>query len=145
VDEREVDEQQPQDYEDQVGAEADAIAERTGDERRRDDREHHLIRDEHQHRDLSVPVGRARCDAGQEGHVEVADDPAFASAEAEREAHGVPDDRRDAHRDEALDHDRQHVLAADETSVEESEARRHEHDEAGRNEHETGIAGVEAF
>ena len=70
-------------------------------------------------------------------------DPVRAAAEAQRVADEPPQDGRDAHRDEALDHDRQRVLAADEPAVEEGEPRRHEHHQARGEEHEAGVRAVD--
>jgi len=61
VDEREVDEQLPGDKEDQVRLERDPVRERTGDQRRRDDREHHLVSDEDDQRDVVGTDGRTPC------------------------------------------------------------------------------------
>ena len=54
VDEGEVDEQQPANEEDQVGAEPHAVGERAGDQGRGDDGEHHLVREEHEVRNRWV-------------------------------------------------------------------------------------------
>ena len=127
-----------------VGLEGHAIGEGAGDERRRDDGEHHLVGDEDHGRNGVVrPGGRRQVDAAQADIVEIADDAVPVAAEAERVAVQVPDDRGPAHGDEALDHDGQNVLAADQPAVEKGEARRHQHDQAGAQNHEAGITGVE--
>ena len=63
-----------------------------------------------------------------------------AAAEAQRVADQPPQHRRDAHRDEALDHDRERVLSPDQPAVEEGEARRHQHHQARGKKHEPGVA-----
>jgi len=68
---------------------------------------------------------------------------AFAAAEAEGIAIGVPEDGGHAHGDKALDHDGQDIFAADESAVKKSQPGGHEHDEAGGDQHESGISGVE--
>ena len=144
MDEREVDQQQPARQEQHVGLECDAVGEGAGDEGRRDDREHHLVGDEHDRRDRVVE-GRRRLerDAAQERQVEIADDAALAAAEAQRVADNHPEDCRPAHRDVALDHDSEHVATAHEPAVEEGQARGHQHHQAAAEQHECGVAGIE--
>ena len=68
-----VDEDQPGREEEHVGLEPDAIREGAGDEGRRDDREHHLVAEEHEERDRVVGRGRSgQRDAVQERPMEVA-------------------------------------------------------------------------
>src|SRR6185436_21001913 len=74
-----------------------------------------------------------------------ADDSAGVTREAQRVADREPDDRRPAHRDEALHHDREHVLPADEPAVEERQPWRHEHHQARAQQHEAGVAGIESW
>ena len=67
--------------------------------------------------------------AFQQDPGEVADDPAARVAgEGERVADEHPEHGHDAHRDEALQHDREEVLPSDQTAVEEGQARCHHHD-----------------
>src|ERR1043166_7955685 len=120
------------------------VRERPGDERRRDDREHHLVGDVHDERNAVVGRGGHEIDAAHERHVEVADHAPDVAREAERIAAHEPHHGRPTERDEALDHDREHVLAADEPAVEEREPGRHEHHQAAAEQHERGIAGVES-
>ena len=150
VDEREVDEQQPGRQEYPVGLERHPVRKRAGDERGRDDREHHLVRAEDDERDRVVRRrGHRRGDAAEERPVEVSDDPAEVGpgleipAEAHRESAQPPQHRRPAHRHEALDHDREDVLASHEAAVEEREAWGHQHDQAGAQDHEPRVTGVE--
>ena len=150
VDEREVDAEQPRRQEEHVGLERHAVREGAGDQRRRDDREHHLVGAEDDHRDRRIDRRRhVERDAAQERPVEIADDAAEVgavlerAAEAHREAADPPEHRRPPHRHEALDHDREHVLAADQPAIEERQAGRHQHDEAAAEQHEAGVARVE--
>ena len=146
VDEGEVDEEQPEREEDQVGLEADAVGEGPGDQRGGDDREHHLEDHEDQH-------GNGRVGgAGVVGEMprsmtwsRLPMMPPTIAGEAERVANGVPEDGRPAHRDEALDHDGDDVLAADQAAVEERQRRRHQQDERARHQHERGVSGVEMW
>ena len=54
VDEGEVDKDQPSGQEEHIRLKRDAIGERPGNEGRGDDREHHLICDEHDKRDAAI-------------------------------------------------------------------------------------------
>ena len=139
VHERVVDRELPDDEEEQIRLEGDAVREGAGDQRRRDDREHHLVGDQHGERNLRGRIDRVDGDAPQERVVEVPVDPVRAAAEAERVADEPPQDGGDPHRGEALDHDRQRVGAADKPTVEEGEPRRHQHHQARGEEHEARI------
>jgi hypothetical protein len=85
VDEREVDEQSPPNQEHQIRLESHSVGERPADKRRRYDREHHLISNEHIH----WYVGASRyvtefgvwCHAMEERHVQIAIDTSMSSAE----------------------------------------------------------------
>ena len=141
--EGEIDEEEPQRQEGHIGFEGHPVGESAGDERRGDDREHHLIGDMHEERDARRGRGRCQGHAMQEGHVQIADDPADIAGEAERIADREPDHRGPAHGDEGLHHDGEHVLAADQPAVEEGQPGRHQHHQAAAQDHETGIAGIE--
>ena len=143
VHERVVDGELPDDEEDQIGLERNAVRERAGDQRGRDDREHHLIGDQHDERDPRRRVQRVHADVAQEREVEVAVDAVSAAAEAERIANEPPEGRGDAHRGEALDHDRKRVRAADESAVEEREPGCHQHHEARGEQHEARVRSIE--
>ena len=131
VDEREVDQDQPRGQKQHVGLEGDAVGERAGDQRRRDDGEHHLVGAEDDHRDRVVRRRRGERDAAQARPVQVADDAEkiraalLIAGETEREAEGPPQHRGPAHRDEALHHDGEHVLSSDEPAIKEGQPRRH--------------------
>ena len=144
MDGRKIDEKQPDRQEHHIRPEPDPVGEGARDQGRGDDREHHLIGDEHQERDI---VGgredRLGRHAAQEGHLEVPDDAPDVAGEAHGIADREPDDRGPAHGHEALDHDRQHVFPADQAAVKEGQARRHEHDQTGRHQHESRVARVE--
>ena len=143
VDKREVDEQLPRDEEDQIRLERDPVREGAGDQGRRDDREHHLVRDEDDQRDVRRAEHRKRTNAAQERLVEVAVDSAVTTAEAERISDRPPQDRRDAHRGEALHHYRERVRPADKATVEKGKARGHQHHQARRDQHEARVRRVE--
>ena len=143
VHERVVDGELPHDEEQQVRLEGHPVRERARDQRRCDDREHHLVGDQHDERDAGRLVQRVHADVAQERQMEVAVDPIRPAVEAERVADRPPEHGRDPHRREALDHDRQDVRAADEPAVEEREPRRHQHHEARSDEHESGVCSVE--
>jgi hypothetical protein len=142
VHEGEVDEQEPARQKQHVGLERDAVREGSGDERRSDDREHHLVGAEHDQGNRIVGRGRVQVHMTQESHVHVADDRARA-AEAHRESTQPPQHRGPTQGHEALHHDRQDILPAHQPAVEESQAGRHEHDQAAAQQHEPGIAGIE--
>ena len=114
-----------------------------GDQRGSDDREHHLVGDQHDERDPRRRVHREWADVAQEREVEVAVDPVGAAAEAERIADQPPEHRRDPHRGEALDHDRERVRPPDESAVEEREPRRHQHHQTRCEKHEAGVRSVD--
>ncbi len=73
-----VDQHDPEAHEPGPGAEAHAIRDGTGDQRRCDDGERHLERHEGEHRQTGVVEV---CQVPQADEVEVADDPSAASAE----------------------------------------------------------------
>lgn len=150
VAEGEIDAEQPDNKEEQVCREANAIGEGTGDQCRCNDCEHHLVHEERIERDVRITRERVRqVDAVQEHQIEVADDPPDVRtlrqrpAEAHRIADGEPDHRGYTQGNKALDHDCQNIFPTDQTAIEKSEPRRHQHDEAGTDQHEAGIAGVE--
>ena len=144
VDEGDVDQQAPEHEEDEVRLEADAVGESAGDQRGGDDGEHQLEEEEGEEGNRGgVGVAGREADVLQAKVVEIADQPPVVAAVGEAEADEDPEDRDDAHRDEALHHDGQDVLVADESAVEEGQARRHEQDERGAEEDEGGVTGVE--
>ena len=94
VGERVVDEGRPEHGEQQEGRELHALGEGAGDQRRRDDGEHHLEQHEHLMRDrLRVRVEGLDADAAQADPVEAADDAALVRAEGEAVAPQHPLDR----------------------------------------------------
>ena len=148
---REIHQQQPRHEKEQIRLEGHTIREGAGNECGRDLGEHHLIRHEDDQRNRRRPGERCGgVDTLEEGEVEVSDDAAdvrirraaVAAAEGHRIATHHPQHGRHAHRNEALQHDRQHVFPSDESPVEEGKPRRHEHDEARRHEHERDVASV---
>ena len=125
VGERGVDEDRPQDREQDEGAEALALGEGAGDQRRRDRREHQLERREQHERDRrGVDRRRLETDAVEHREVEAADEPEPADVRPEREgeADDHPHDADEGQPEEAVHDRRQHVLAADEAAVEQREA-----------------------
>ena len=143
VDEGDVDDDAPEHQEPEIALELDAVGEGAGDERRRDDGEHLLIDEVRLRGDGRCPWPRVVADVHERGPTEVADKTSDVAREGERVAEEHPDGGHDAHRDEALHHDRQEVLAADQPPVEECEPRRHEHDEGGAHEDEGRVARVD--
>jgi hypothetical protein len=119
---RVVDEQLPHDQEHEERLERDAVRERARDQCRSDDREHHLVGDQHHQRDVRRRIHRRGRDVAQEGNVEVAVDAVRSAAEAQRVADQPPHDGGDGQRGEALDHDRERVRPPHQPAVEEREA-----------------------
>ncbi|EMP78607.1 PilL protein [Burkholderia pseudomallei MSHR1043] len=152
VRDRHVDDQRPQRHEDEHRREFHPVGERAADERRRDDRERHLVDEVDRFRDRRREMAdgeRRRLVAvdvvhpGQE-HAREAADEAVARREREAVADHRPEDRDQRGDREALHHGREHVLLADHAAVEEREARdRHEQHERGRREHPRGVARVD--
>ncbi len=141
--ERVVDSELPDDEEEQVCLERHPVRECACDERGCDDREHHLVGDQHDEWDAGGLIERVNTDVAQERQMEVAVDPIRSAVEAERVADRPPEHGRDPHRREALDHDRQGVRAADEPAVEEREPGCHQHHQARGKKHESGVCSVE--
>ena len=111
-----------------------ALGERARDERRRDDREHHLEGHEDLVRDrLGVGIERLHPDTPKSDPLQSADDAAFIRAERQAVAPEDPLDRDDRHDDEALHQRAERVLLTHHPAVEEREPRgRHqEHQRAG--------------
>jgi len=143
VHEGEIDQEKPQREEHHIGLEGDPVGERAGDQRRRNDREHHLIGDMYQQRNARRRRRRRKRNAVQERHVEIADDAAGTAGEAQRITHGEPDDGGPAHRHEGLHHDGQNVPPAHQAAVKERQSRSHQHHQAAAKQHKAGIAGID--
>ena len=75
VNEGEVHQQQPTGQEDHVGVESDPVGKRAGDQGRRDDGEHHLVRDEDDDGNGIVHGGRhVERHSVKKRHIEITDD-----------------------------------------------------------------------
>jgi hypothetical protein len=136
VGDRPVDQHQPHGDEHRVGRELEAVGGRPGDQRRRDDRERHLVRAEQHERNgqgrKELVGGGTDAHVFQEGVVEVADHAGVAGiAEGQAEHDHRPEDGQQAHGEEVLHQHRQHVLRPDHASIEEGQARRHEQHQGG--------------
>ena len=145
---RGVDEDEPETDEQCVGLELEAIGGGTGDERRRDHGEGHLIRAEEHERDGQAHGGRTGIggDVTHPGEIEIADDTAVTEvAEGQRERDGDPDDGHEPHGEEVLHEHAEHVLGSNHAAVEEGQTGRHEQDESGRDQHPGGIATIDHF
>ena len=121
---RVVDDGGPQHGEEQERAEPHALREGPDDERRGDDREHHLVDHEELVRDGGRVVGVGRQPHPvQPGPAQPADDAPVVGPErqAVAERHPLQTDDRDEH--QALHHDGQHVLAPHQPAVEEGQTR----------------------
>jgi len=141
VGEGNVDHQEPDGSERQIGAEAHALGEGAEHQRGGDDGEHALEHDEHVGGDRSGERGRS--DPGEEHHAGVADE-TVAFAERQTVARDHPQNADEARGDETLHQDREDVLAANQPSVEEREPgqRHHEHQRRAR-QHPGGVTGVQ--
>ena len=131
--------------EQQVAGEVDALGERPGDQRRRDDRELQLEQREQQQRDRRRQrrMRRAADAVEHEEGERVADQPVVAVAEREAEADHHPQHRDDAERDDALEHRGDDVLEADHAAVEERQAGRHQEDERRGGQHPGDVARID--
>ena len=137
-----VDKERPEHGEEHHCAELHALCEGTGDQRRRDDGEHHLV--DH------VGLGRKGrvCEIGlganadQKGVMQAADE-AGARIESQAVAQQGPGDADDGHHGEALHHGAQHVFLAYEAAVEQRQARPgHHEDQRGADQHPGVIGGI---
>ena len=134
VAQRVVDQQAPEGDEDAVGAEADALGEGPGDQRRRDDRELALEHREHVLGHV-VRVHDLVIDAPQEEQAGVPAAPAGPLAEAHHVAADHPQHADDAHGREAVHHRAQHVLRADQPAVEHRQPRDHQQHQGRGGQH----------
>ena len=145
VGQREVDDDHPDRDEEQNRGELHAFGDRADDQRRSDDREHHLVHRKHILRNPVGVVGVGRAgDAFQEEKLRAAEERTVeALAEDQAVAERPPHDGDEAGDTQALGEDGEDVLLADETAVEEGETgQRHEEHERGAGHHPGVVAGA---
>ncbi|CAB4560860.1 unannotated protein [freshwater metagenome] len=141
-----VDKDKPQRNEDAVGLELESVSSRSGDKRRSDDRECHLIGAEQHERDReSKRFIPCRCgDVAHPSEVKVADEaPVTEVAERQGEGDGHPDDGHEAHGKEVLHEHAEHILRPDHAAVEKRQTWSHEQHQAGRNQHPRCVTGID--
>ena len=141
---RRVDDDQPDGAEEQHGRERHPLRIGADDQRRGDDREGHLKREEHRLRDRTRK--RVRPDSRQEGLAEAAYDRVCAAAIAEGQAiaNGQPDDRRDAADRKTMHQDGEHAVRSHEPAIEQREPRqRHEQNQRRGRQYPRRIAAAQ--
>ena len=138
-----VHDERPQCGEGQEAAELHPVRAGAGQQRGRDDAEHHLEGGEGHRRDREGVPGDWILRVGEAGELQPPDEAAAARTEGEGVAEQHPDDADDGEHAEALPHDGQDALAPDHPAVEERQPGRHEQHEPGTHEHPRGIAGVD--
>src|ERR1043165_9109459 len=136
---RRVDEQRPERDERDVGTEAHPLDDRAGDQRRGDDGEGPLIREEQEVRDRPL---RAEADAAEE------EEPAAAAprrpmSEGDGVAEERPGQADEAERGEAHHQRVEGILRAHHPTVEESEGGGHHEDERGGNQEPGSVGAVD--
>ena len=145
VRDRRVHEHRPQPDEPDPRRELHAVGDRAGDQRGRDDREHHLERRERQRRD------RHRAEAGRGDRRSTSSSNARSklpihlpvppnASEYTNTAQSTLDEPE---AEEVLHQHREHVLGPHHAAVEQRQARRHEHHERGAHQHPRGVARVD--
>ena len=145
VGQREVDDEHPDRDEEQNRGELHALGDRADDQRRGDDREHHLIHRKHVLRNPVGVIGIGR--AGDALKKKVFRPPEKRTVEALAENKAVakrpPHDGDQARNTETLGEHGEDVLPANEAAVEESETgQRHEEHERSAGHHPGVVAGA---
>ena len=124
-----VDKDKPQSNEDAIGLELEAVSSRSGDKRRSDDSECHLVSaEQHEWDGESKRLIPCRCiDVAHPCEVEVADKaPVTEVTERQREGDGHPDNGHEAHRKEVLHEHAQNILGPNHAAIEKRQTWRHE-------------------
>ena len=145
VGQREVDDEHPDRDEEQNRGELHAFGDRADDQRRGDDREHHLIHRKHVLRNPVGVIGVGRAgDALQEKVFGAAEKRTVeALAENKAVAKRPPHDGDQARDTETLGEHGEDILPANEAAVEEGETgQRHEEHERGAGHHPSVVAGA---
>ena len=143
---RHVDAQRPQRHEHEHRGELDALGERAGDQRRRDDREHELEHHEDGFGDGRREVADRHLAAlgveqAFEREARRAAEPRRVFGECQAVADDDPQHGDEAGDRETLRHRRQQVFLAHHAAIEERETRqRHQQHERGRRQHPGGVA-----
>jgi hypothetical protein len=137
-----VDQGRPQQREQRIGRELEALGVGARDERRRDDGEHHLIGEE-QHVRNGVALPWRQIHTAHEREGQTADEPAVIGTVGQRVPEEHPLQGHESQHHEAVHERGEDILGADQAPVEEGQARHHEQHEPGRDQDPRGIAGID--
>ena len=138
---RVVDEDGPEQDEERERAELHALRERTRDERRRDDGEHALERDERELGNRAV-LENVHADVREAELLKAADEAADVRTERHRITEDQPLDGNHRDDEETLHDGREHVLAPHHATVKEAKTRCHEENQGRADEDPGSIARV---